>query len=66
MSGLSALFPVQIDFGISGFRVRDNGIGQHYDALAVFLFSPFSFVHFRFIFCFYLFYLFKMHVGGTI
>ena len=44
MSGLSALFPVQIDFGISGFRVRDKGIGQHYDALAVCPSPPQSFL----------------------
>jgi PERQ amino acid-rich with GYF domain-containing protein len=33
MSGVSAVFPVQVDFGIDGFRVRDNDVGQHYDAL---------------------------------
>lgn len=35
MSVVGLLFPVQVDFGIDGFRVRDNDVGSNYDALTV-------------------------------
>ena len=48
MSGISVVFSVEVDFGIDGFRVRDNDVGRNYDALDVF---PLTF----FVFCVVLF-----------